>query len=664
MSSTNTRLDRVSLLSPEATHGEINNEGSCWNKVMDMEEGKNQVRFSLPMILTNVSYFSITLVSVMFAGHLGEIELAGATLANSWATVTGFAFMPPLPQSSRFVIIKMKIKVGFLQGRLKRRFSPYLKTDPPCKPRQPNCCSKLHVGLTFTASTMNPPIPPPPNPPNPPRITFQRECSWTDSDFSTQDSSDTADSNREGNQPPATPPWRQRETNRISFRTEEIQALRNEGGQSLIGFLIDTRRFSTGFIQNQINGWVLVGTATVLGRDDNRFIVHFDNDVDRRAAMMGNPWCFMGPLLSLDIGAQTSPLMRNIRFMRVRVTIDPNEPLAVGCTLDKDDGTSMWVQFSYERIEKLCLGCGMIGHTHPNCSVSREEVQRRIKVGLERVRLRYGYPIHMDPTNNHFSNRMRAFRNRANRRITRMVIRQGPSRAQGNGNTGGGNSGMTTTTFSPMVRGLQHHQAQIEGSPQGQQSQRNNENNEGISPQQNAQQTGNPSQSVQPEAEAEPNTPTNPPPVVATSVTNAIQNLTSDEGDDEIVARTVSFNNELHNRMLEIQEELNNLIPDSPPHQDDPFQTNSPPNMNYPQEPIEDVIEEFDNTLDRIQRIQERHAGGLQNRAGFDDMVFAIAREQARFEHVCEELVKKSTLMLEGLQNRHGNDPFQQPADN
>ncbi|GMN75652.1 hypothetical protein TIFTF001_056639, partial [Ficus carica] len=29
----------------------------------------------------------------MFAGHLGQLELAGATLANSWATVTGFAFM-------------------------------------------------------------------------------------------------------------------------------------------------------------------------------------------------------------------------------------------------------------------------------------------------------------------------------------------------------------------------------------------------------------------------------------------------------------------------------------------------------------------------------------------------------------------------------------------
>ncbi|TYI84874.1 hypothetical protein E1A91_D05G397500v1 [Gossypium mustelinum] len=48
------------------------------------------------MIVTNVVYFSITLVSVMFAGHLGELQLAGATLANSWATVTGFAFMTGL----------------------------------------------------------------------------------------------------------------------------------------------------------------------------------------------------------------------------------------------------------------------------------------------------------------------------------------------------------------------------------------------------------------------------------------------------------------------------------------------------------------------------------------------------------------------------------------
>ncbi|GAB4846439.1 Protein DETOXIFICATION 18 [Ancistrocladus abbreviatus] len=62
-------------------------------KVIDMEEAKGQLLFSLPMILTNVCYYLIPLVSVMFAGHLGELDLAGSTLANSWTTVTGLSFM-------------------------------------------------------------------------------------------------------------------------------------------------------------------------------------------------------------------------------------------------------------------------------------------------------------------------------------------------------------------------------------------------------------------------------------------------------------------------------------------------------------------------------------------------------------------------------------------
>ncbi|TXG67035.1 hypothetical protein EZV62_008310 [Acer yangbiense] len=76
-------------------------DDSWWREVLvfDVEEAKNQVLFSLPMILTNVFYYSIPLVSVMFAGHLGHLQLAGATLANSWATVTGFAFMTGLSGS-------------------------------------------------------------------------------------------------------------------------------------------------------------------------------------------------------------------------------------------------------------------------------------------------------------------------------------------------------------------------------------------------------------------------------------------------------------------------------------------------------------------------------------------------------------------------------------
>ena len=79
----------------EVAH-EGNEDRRWWKKVVNLEEGKNQVLYALPMILTNVFYYLIPLVSVMFAGHLGDLQLASATLANSWATVTGFAFMVTL----------------------------------------------------------------------------------------------------------------------------------------------------------------------------------------------------------------------------------------------------------------------------------------------------------------------------------------------------------------------------------------------------------------------------------------------------------------------------------------------------------------------------------------------------------------------------------------
>ncbi|KAL2900326.1 Protein DETOXIFICATION 19 [Bienertia sinuspersici] len=64
-----------------------------WDKLIDCKEAKEQVLYSLPLVLTNVCYYLIPLVSVMFSGHLGQLQLAGSTLANSWAYVTGFAFM-------------------------------------------------------------------------------------------------------------------------------------------------------------------------------------------------------------------------------------------------------------------------------------------------------------------------------------------------------------------------------------------------------------------------------------------------------------------------------------------------------------------------------------------------------------------------------------------
>ncbi|CAN6918367.1 unnamed protein product [Brassica oleracea] len=68
---------------------------SSWvQKVINLlEEFKAQIIYALPVIFTNLFIYCIPLTSVMFTSHLGQLELAGATLANSWATVTGVTFM-------------------------------------------------------------------------------------------------------------------------------------------------------------------------------------------------------------------------------------------------------------------------------------------------------------------------------------------------------------------------------------------------------------------------------------------------------------------------------------------------------------------------------------------------------------------------------------------
>ncbi|RCV13149.1 hypothetical protein SETIT_2G324100v2 [Setaria italica] len=70
---------------------------SSWlGRVVDTAEASAQLRFAVPMVLTSMAFYGIPLVSVMFSGHLGDVQLAGATLGNSWATVTGYAFVTGL----------------------------------------------------------------------------------------------------------------------------------------------------------------------------------------------------------------------------------------------------------------------------------------------------------------------------------------------------------------------------------------------------------------------------------------------------------------------------------------------------------------------------------------------------------------------------------------
>ncbi|EOY04679.1 MATE efflux family protein, putative [Theobroma cacao] len=88
---TNPNLEVVSDVRREGNY-----QGRWWGKILDLREAREQISTALPLIVAYVFCYSMTMVSIMFAGHLGELELAGSSLANSWATVTGFGLMTEL----------------------------------------------------------------------------------------------------------------------------------------------------------------------------------------------------------------------------------------------------------------------------------------------------------------------------------------------------------------------------------------------------------------------------------------------------------------------------------------------------------------------------------------------------------------------------------------
>ncbi|KAK7314616.1 hypothetical protein VNO77_33143 [Canavalia gladiata] len=58
-----------------------------------IEEVKKQLWLAGPLISVTLLNFCLSLISVMFVGHLGELALSGASMATSFATVTGFSLL-------------------------------------------------------------------------------------------------------------------------------------------------------------------------------------------------------------------------------------------------------------------------------------------------------------------------------------------------------------------------------------------------------------------------------------------------------------------------------------------------------------------------------------------------------------------------------------------
>ncbi|OMO55535.1 hypothetical protein COLO4_35935 [Corchorus olitorius] len=517
--------------------------------------------------------------------------------------------------------------------------------------------------------------------PNQININFLRECSWTDSDSPTEESEEEVESDLQCIHPRPAPPFRSRLSHRVRLGTGDVMESREETNKCIVGFLLDMRRFSTETIQRWVQQeWKPTGEVTVIGRDDNRYLIFFSDDTDRRVALEQTPWSYQGALFAtrrwnpnvplgeivldrielwlqiwgLSVEYQNAVVAeklartageviridwrnqrpRNIRFLRVRIALDPRQPLAAGCTLEKDDGTVQWVPFSYEKINKLCLSCGMLGHTHPYCSRDAAEVDR-----LARQRMR---PI----TERRNRDNQPPFLN-----IERSVHYER-----------GSSSGAAYQSPVPMqeekINGLQaiQEEEQVTQMQEMTLEAGGQETDERVV----AVTTIGEDVQVQLQSlmlrEGSNEEPQGPEPTHITEISDPLETIPLERGLDDNIADT-----------LQSLQSLHHLVQPHPPPQPSHNVTVEAemPAFEYPPlEPLLDPLSEFDISTARLEQLEQRHDRGLHNMADLEDIQIALGREHARFEHICEEIVRQSAEMLEGLQNRHLNDPMVQPNDN
>ena len=97
--------------------------------------------------------------------------------------------------------------------------------------------------------------------------------------------------------------------------------------------------------------------------------------------------------------------------MRVRVWLDPNEPLIAGCMLRQDDGVMVQIEFKYEKVYKFCQRCGIIGHSTAHYPYLNPEIERLINGQIENIRQYFGFEIGYDLQSILFSNNLSDFHN-------------------------------------------------------------------------------------------------------------------------------------------------------------------------------------------------------------------------------------------------------------
>uniref|UniRef100_A0A5B7B3R0 Protein DETOXIFICATION n=1 Tax=Davidia involucrata TaxID=16924 RepID=A0A5B7B3R0_DAVIN len=75
------------------TQENVSESRNRFNKDEIFTEGKKQLMLAGPLVSVNLLLYCLQVISVMFVGHLGELALSGASMATSFASVTGFSLL-------------------------------------------------------------------------------------------------------------------------------------------------------------------------------------------------------------------------------------------------------------------------------------------------------------------------------------------------------------------------------------------------------------------------------------------------------------------------------------------------------------------------------------------------------------------------------------------
>lgn len=167
--------------------------------------------------------------------------------------------------------------------------------------------------------------------------------------------------------------------------------------------------------------WKLQGSVRVRGKARANYVYEFDNVEDMQFLVDEGPWAIQNKLLVMEFWTpnlvlsehtvtkcplwvqiwglpleylttanavairslvghaihvdSTDQGIRNLRYLRVQVNLDPHKPFLMGFYIQLANGRIIWIQLRYERVFRICRKCGCIGHIDRDCKKGRAEVQ-------------------------------------------------------------------------------------------------------------------------------------------------------------------------------------------------------------------------------------------------------------------------------------------------